>query len=186
MITTDRLPTITAARVTLRWLTDGDVPALYETFSDPEAMRYWSSPPLSGLDAAASLLAEIRSHFAAGTLYQWGIALRDSDQVIGTCTLAAVSVPHRRAELGFALSRSQWGRGYASEAIAAIIQFAFTALELHRLEADADPRNGRSIKCLEEAGFVREGYARERYHLNGEIQDAVLYGLLARDARLRR
>lgn len=185
MITADKLPTITAARVTLRWLTDGDVPALYEIFSDPEAMRYWSSPPLSGLDAAATLLAEIKCHFAAGTLYQWGIALRDNDEIIGTCTLAAVSVAHKRAELGFALSRSQWGRGYASEAIAAIIQFAFTTLHLHRLEADVDPRNRRSIKCLEEAGFVREGYARERYHLNGDTQDSVLYGLLARDARVR-
>lgn len=185
MITTDRLPTITADRVTLRWLTDGDVPALYEIFSDPEAMQYWSSPPLSGLEAAASLLAEIEAYFASGALYQWGIALRENDRVIGTCTLSAVSVPHRRAELGFALARSQWGRGYAAEAIAAIIRFAFNTLHLHRLEADVDPRNGRSIKCLEDAGFVREGYARERYHLNGEIQDAVLYGLLAREVRLR-
>ena len=184
MITTDKLPIITAHRVTLRWLTDRDVPALYEIFSDPEVMRYWSSPPLPGLDAAASLLAEIKRHFAAGTLYQWG-ALRDGDKIIGTCTLAAVNVPHRRAELGFAVSRSKWGQGYASEAIAAIIRFAFTTLHLHRLEADVDPRNLRSVRCLEDAGFVREGYARERYHLNGEIQDAVLYGLLARDAGRR-
>lgn len=64
------------------------------------------------------------------------------------------------------------------EALPALIGFAFDTLDLHRLEADVDPRNLRSIRLLEGTGFRREGYLRERYHLNGEIQDALLYGLL--------
>ncbi|MGZ5443472.1 MAG: GNAT family N-acetyltransferase [Thermoanaerobaculia bacterium] len=61
------------------------------------------------------------------------------------------------------------------------MRFAFQTLGLHRLEADVDPRNTASIRCLERLGFRREGYARERYHLGGEVQDAVLYGLLRKD-----
>ncbi|HLA13289.1 MAG TPA: GNAT family protein [Pyrinomonadaceae bacterium] len=51
-------------------------------------------------------------------------------------------------------------------------------LYLHRLEADVDPRNVKSIKTLERLGFTREGYLRERWQVNGEIQDALFYGLL--------
>lgn len=177
----DRLPTIPTPRLNLRWLDARDVPALYDIFSDPETVRYWSGPPLARIEEAEILLAEIQAFYASGTLYQWGIAGRIDDRVIGTCTLAAISVPHRRAELGFAVKRGHWGQGYASEATAAVVRFAFQTLGLHRLEADVDPRNTASIRCLERLGFRREGYARERYHLGGEVQDAVLYGLLRKE-----
>jgi [ribosomal protein S5]-alanine N-acetyltransferase len=176
----DRLPTIATPRLELRWLEARDVSALFDIFGDAETVRYWSRPPLEGLDEAASLLAEIQDSYTNGTLYQWGVALHD--RVIGTCSLFAICRPHKRAELGFAINRARWGQGYASEAAGAIVRYAFEAMELHRLEADVDPRNDASIRCLERLGFRREGYARERYHLGGEIQDAVLYGLLRSDA----
>ncbi|HEX6057465.1 MAG TPA: GNAT family protein [Gemmatimonadaceae bacterium] len=99
--------------------------------------------------------------------------------------------PHRRAEVGYALARAAWGRGYVAEALHAMIGFAFETLALHRLEADVDPRNERSIRALLREGFEREGYLRERYHVSGEVQDAVLFGLLrrewsAREAEARR
>ena len=172
------LPTIHTSRLQLRALRTTDVPAFFGVFGDPEVCRYWSRPALPDLRAAANLQEEIDRHFAARTLFQWGIAERESDYVIGTVTLAALSVEHRRAEVGFALARSEWGRGYLTEALPALLDFAFTTLGLHRLEADVDPRNERSIRLLERVGFTREGYQRERYFQMGEWQDAVLYGLL--------
>jgi RimJ/RimL family protein N-acetyltransferase len=180
----DRLPTIPTPRLELRWLEARDVPALFEIFGDPETVKYWSRPPLANLEEAQAFLDEIHGHFAAGDLYQWGVARREDDRIIGTCTLFAITLPHKRAELGFAIARSQWGKGYASEAAGAIVRYAFDAMGLHRLEADVDPRNPASIRTLERLGFQREGYARERYHLGGEIQDAVLYGLLRSEVKL--
>lgn len=181
-----QLPTIETERLRLRWLTPADVPALLAIFGDPEVCRYWSRPPLADLDAAAALQREIAGHFASRTLFQWGIAERHGDSIVGTCTLAALSAEHRRAELGFALARGAWGRGYLREALPALLAFAFEELALHRIEADADPRNARSIRVLERAGFQREGYQRERYHMYGEIQDAALYGLLRHEWSSRR
>jgi ribosomal-protein-alanine N-acetyltransferase len=175
------LPTLLTERLALRWLTPADVPALYEVFSDPEVTQYWSAPALADLTAAEALLAEIREAFARRTLLQWGIARRADDRVVGTCTLAGLTPAHRRAELGFALGRPHWGRGYIAEALPALVSFAFEELGLHRLEADVDPRNRASIRTLERLGFRQEGYLRERYHLHGEIQDALLYGLLHRE-----
>lgn len=182
----DRLPTITTERLQLRSLTRDDVPALAAVFGDPEVCRFWSRPALPDLAAAGLLLDEILHGFTARSLFQWGIAERGTDAVVGTCTLAALSAEHQRAEVGFALARARWGQGYITEVLPALLGFAFAELGLHRLEADVDPRNARSIRALERVGFEREGYLRERYLLSGERQDAVLYGLLRRDWAARR
>lgn len=136
---------------------------------------------MDDLRAARALQAEIAACFTERTLFQWGLAERESGKLVGTCTLARLSVEHRRAEIGFALARAVWGNGYIAEALPALLAFAFDILRLHRIEADVDPRNTRSIRVLERLGFVREGYLRERYHLHGETQDAVLFGLFHRE-----
>ncbi len=182
----DGLPTIPTERLLIRALGPADVPALYAIFGDPAVCRYWSWPALPDLAAAAALEAEIARCFRERSLFQWGLAERATGVVVGTCTLAALSAEHRRAEVGFALARAVWGRGYVAEALPALVRFAFEGLGLHRLEADADPRNAGSIRALERVGFVREGYQRERYLLQGEAQDAVLFGLLQREWAERR
>jgi len=146
------LPTIPTERLRLRWLTSGDVPALAAIFGDPEVCRFWSRPVLPNLAAAEALHLDIVGGFAARSLFQWGIAERGTNAVVGTCTLAALSSEHRRAEVGFALARAVWGRGYIAEALPVMIGFAFSTLDLHRLEADVDPRNERSIRALERVG----------------------------------
>ncbi len=181
MIDGPHLPDIPAQRVRLRWLTDDDVDDLFVVFSDPDVMRYWSSPPFVSRDQAQELVDEIRRHFADKSLFQWGIELLDDGHVIGTCTLAEPSEQNRRAELGFALGRAWWGRGYAREAVEALLAFAFGELDLHRIEADADPRNDASIGLLERIGFVREGTLRERWIVAGETQDTAFFGLLRRE-----
>ncbi len=185
MIDGSRLPTLEAERVRLRWLEPGDVDALFAVFSDPEVARYWSSPPMTARAAAEALLAEIHECFARRDLFQWGIALRSTDAVIGTTTLAHVTATHRRAEIGFALARPYWGQGLCGEALRRVLAFAFDELALHRIEADVDPRNARSIAALERLGFQREGHLRERWHVGGEICDGLFYGLLAPQWRAR-
>ncbi|MGI9069063.1 MAG: GNAT family N-acetyltransferase [Pyrinomonadaceae bacterium] len=175
------LPTIDANRVSLRWMSETDIDALYTIFSNLEVMRYWSFPAIPDREAAAVMLREIHEGFKNRALLKWGIALRTDDAIIGTVTLYNLSFDHRRAEMGYALGRAHWGRGYMQEALHALLGFAFGAFDLHRMEADVDPRNVASIRTLERLGFQREGYLRERWQVNGEIQDALFYGLLRPD-----
>ena len=67
------------------------------------------------------------------------------------------------------------------EALPLMIDFAFSRLGLRRLEADVDPRNVASLRLLERFGFKRDGFLRERYCVNDELQDAVLLALLRRE-----
>ncbi len=150
---------------------------LFAIFGDREVTRYFGISVLPDVGAAEALLAEIHRGFRDGVLYQWGVETPDG-ALVGTCTLARIDRINRRAELGFALRRACWGRGYMAAALPAVLAYAFEQLELHRVVADTDPRTAPSIRALERLGFIREGVLREHYLVQGEIQDAILYGLL--------
>ena len=177
----ERLPAINTNRLSLRWISAEDVDDVYTIYSDPEVMRYWSTPPLADRNAASKLVSEIHESFKRRELLRWGIALRKDDTLIGSVTLFHPDFTHRRAEIGYALGRAHWGQGYMHETLKAVLTYAFEVLEFHRIEADVDPRNVASIRTLERLGFQREGYLRERWQVNGEIQDALFYGLLRPD-----
>ena len=78
------LPIITTERLVLRWISEDDVESLYEIFSDPQVMRYWSTVPLKNRDAAAELQREIAESNESEKMIKWGLALRDSNTVIGS------------------------------------------------------------------------------------------------------
>jgi len=177
-------PRINAKRVCLRMLVESDIDSLFEIFSNEQVMRYWSGPPLVDREAARALFEEIALANSLGSMKKWGIATLADDTVIGTATLFNLELSNGRAEIGYAQSRSVWGQGFMNEALQALLNYAFNQLKFRRLEADVDPRNIASIRTLERLGFQREGFLRERWHVNGEIQDAYFYGLLRREWRM--
>ncbi len=174
----DSLPIIDGPRIRLRRVTDDDVDALYRIFSNPEVMRYWSTTPFKDRTAATKLLEEINDGFRRRAMMKWGVARKSDDQVIGTTTLFNLDFNNRRCEVGYGLDRAEWGKGYMNEALNALLEYAFKTLNLHRIEADVDPRNTGSIKTVQRLGFQQEGYLRERWQVGGEIQDALFFGLL--------
>ena len=165
----------------MRWASEDDVDAIYEVFSDARVMRYWSSGPLANREAAAAMQREIAKNNLNDTVWKWGLALRDTNTLIGTVTLFNLSISNGRAEIGYAMGSAHWGKGYMNEALTALIVHAFDVRNFRRLEADVDPRNTASIRTLERLGFQREGFLRERWHVGGELQDAFFYGLLKRE-----
>ena len=68
-----------------------------------------------------------------------------------------------------------------TQALGAVIEFAFSTLRLHRIEADVDPGNTASLALLEKLGFQREGLFRERWRVHGQWQDSVMLGLIRED-----
>ena len=95
--------------------------------------------------------------------------------------LGSLNLRHRRAEVSFVLRRDRWGQGLASAALGLLFAFCFETLKLHRLEADVDPDNQRSLRLLERLGFQREGRLRERWNTYGAPRDGIFLGLLRRE-----
>lgn len=182
----DDLPVLEDDGLRLRGFRDGDLQDFFELHADPRVMRYWSFPAWTDPEQARERFASALAGHDAERLLCWTVADTTSDRLMGSVTLFAINRTQGRAEIGYALRASHWGRGHAGNALRMVLDHAFGMLALRRIEADADPRNERSCRLLERLGFVREGLLRERWQVAGELQDAAFYGLLARDWRARK
>ncbi|MFD4398877.1 GNAT family N-acetyltransferase [Kitasatospora sp. NPDC058478] len=85
--------------------------------------------------------------------------------------------------MGYCLDEAMWGHGFATETATAVLQWAFDALDLNRVQAETDTRNVASARVLEKVGFVREGTLREDCVVNGEVSDSWVFGLIRREWR---
>jgi RimJ/RimL family protein N-acetyltransferase len=178
-------PLLNTRRLLLRALSEEDIGAIFAIFSDQETMRYWSGPPMTTAAEAHALLAWTQHDYDAQKALRWCMIRRDDHQFLGTCRLFDYSAQNQRAELGYVLQRDYWGQGYIQEALAAVVDYAFTVLALHRLEVDIDPRNSASIRTAARLGFVQEGHLRERWIVDGEVSDSLIMGLLRSEWQVR-
>ncbi len=182
MLFREKFPDLLTERLVLRALGRHDRDDVFTIFSDPEVMRYWNSPPMAHLGEAGAFIAKARASFSQRLSIRWGIVRRTGGRLIGTCALFHFDGHNHCAEIGYALARNFWGQGFNHEALAAVLDYAFATLNLHRVEAELDPRNAASIHTLERLGFVREGVLRERCIVNGELSDSLVMGLLAHES----
>lgn len=171
---------IRTSRLELRPLREADVAALFSIHSDPKAMRYWDASIWKGDARGRAMVARDLAPTTRDYL-RLGIEQAANEKLIGTCALWRINEQSRRAEIGFILDSRAWGHGYMHEALSALLDYAFTKLNLNRVEADTDPRNERSVRLLDRLRFSREGLFRERCIVDGEISDAAMYGLLRRE-----
>lgn len=115
----------------------------------------------------------------AGESSRWVVRLRETPgEIIGHVAITAIQRGVRQAaSLGYGIDERHEGRGLTSEAVAAVVAYAFNALNLHRVEAGHRPENLASARVLQKLGFEREGLAREYLYLNGVWEDQVRNGL---------
>jgi [ribosomal protein S5]-alanine N-acetyltransferase len=163
-------PRLMTERLVLRRMMLADAPALHEAFADPEVMAYWSSPPHATLGDTEAWIADTMAAISAGTSDDFAITL--SGQVIGKAGLWMGD------EVGVLLRRSAWGRGYAREAMTAVIDRAF-AMGIPAITADVDPRNAASRRLLERLGFRKTGEAKATFEIGGVWTDSVFLTLSA-------
>ena len=170
---------IATERLVLRRFRAADAGTFAAYRSDPEVARYqsWTAPFPS--ERARALVAE----FAAADpdrpgWYQWAIELVEARAHIGDLGVA-LHENLLQAEIGFTLAPAYQNRGYAAEAVRAMLDHLFRVRGLHKVSAEADARNIASARLLERVGFVREGLLRSHTWIKGEWTDDLIYGLLA-------
>jgi RimJ/RimL family protein N-acetyltransferase len=171
-----------AKRIRLRRFRDEDLPSFVAYRNDPEVARYQSWHSMNET-AARSFLDELRrvDPGVPGEWYQFAISLRSTDELIGDCALQIKAEDPRQGEIGFTLSRQQQGKGLAFEAVSTLLHYVFTTLNLHRVIAQVDCRNTRSIALLERLGMRREGHFLQGYWLKGAWIDEYLYAVLQKE-----
>ncbi|TKT81156.1 GNAT family protein [Aquamicrobium sp. LC103] len=125
-----------------------------------------------------------REEYARGTAIAFLIFELEKNRLIGGITIG--NIRHgvsQSAQIGYWMGERYAGQGYMQDAIAALLDYAFNTLRLHRVEAACIPDNARSIRVLEKAGFRREGLLRSYLRINGIWQNHFLYALIADEHR---
>jgi ribosomal-protein-alanine N-acetyltransferase len=117
---------------------------------------------------------------AAGRGYRFWYARREApEQMIGHASLSnIIRGAFQSCHLGYSQDAAACGQGYMSEALRAVLQYAFEEVGLHRVEANIIPRNVASRRVLERLGFVQEGAARRYLKINGEWEDHLRFAML--------
>ena len=158
---------IRTERLVLRRAHLDDAPAMHAIMSDAQAMRYWSSLPHESLAVTERW---IESMVAVDPACSDDFIVTLDGRLIGK--LGAWKLP----EIGFLIDRAQWGRGYASEALAAFI-VRRRALGSLALTADVDPRNAASLTLLKHHNFVETGRASGSWQIGEELCDSIYFRL---------
>jgi len=132
----------------------------------------------------ASLRAYVTELRASSHSYFFGIFSKADSSHIGNIKLGPVSTVHRSAAIGLVVGeRSMWGKGAATESIAALTSWAFTDLELEKLTAGSYASNAASVRAFQRCGFAVEGVQRSQVRLDdGTRDDVVLLGRTRSDS----
>lgn len=167
------MTTLTTPRLTLRPLTPDDLPHVLAYRNDPEVARFQGWPLPATPDSVAGLVSDVP--LGAPGWVQRAVTLR-SGELLGDVGLNTQGL---QAEVGVTLARHAQGRGYAREALHALITHAFTDLGLPRIHASIDPRNVPVAALLTHLGFRHEGTSLQSYLHRGEWTDDARYAVLA-------
>ncbi len=137
------------------------------------------APPETLEDTRAYLECIASQAEPGGAMIYFAIHTRAEDDFIGYGMIALIDRYNRRCKIGVTIGdRSQWGRGYAGEALQAVIDYCFQELNMNRIGAEIYDFNLRSIRLFEKLGFRREGALRQAVFKDGKFHDELLYGLL--------
>lgn len=167
----------------LRSLESRDLPRLVEMeIQNKELFEQFSitrQPDFYTLDGQAKRMQKQEENRLGGKEYNFGVFHKEDEKLIGSINLVQVMRgPVQSAIMGYTIDKDYNGKGYATEAVKLLVEYAFEELLLHRIEAGVMPHHGASIRVLEKAGFHQEGVRRKNVQINGIWQDHQMLAII--------
>ena len=170
---------ITTARLVLRDFVADDWQAILAYQREPQYLRFypWNERTEADARALVRMFLDEQAH-RPRRRFQLAVTLPDGGGLIGNCGIRIKLRNNREADLGYELASEYWGRGYATEAAMAMVEYGFRELGLHRISSWCIADNTASVRVLERVGLLLEGRLRENEYFKGRWWDTLLYGLL--------
>ena len=176
------MPRLPGTNVMLREYRWDDLPWIRQWVNDPDIVCHLSDIflyPHAQESTEAYLEAMLEGNADAR-----GFVIADlaTEAYIGQVNLDSIDWKNRVGKIGIVIgSTEHMGRGYGTEAMRLLVDFAFREMNLNRLELEVYDFNERAVRCYASCGFVQEGRLRERQYKNGRYWDVIQMGLLRSD-----
>lgn len=177
----ETFPLLETDRLLLRSFESGDAEDFFMIRSNEAVMKNMDSPPLASRNDAVNAIQENRALFQDKKGITWALIEKAENRFLGYFSIWRIDRTHARAEIGYALKPSYWGKGYMKEAMVCLLPFAFNSLHIHSIEANINPNNTASENLLSTLGFKKEAHFRENFWFNGAFHDSIIYCLLPTD-----
>ncbi|MDX8340959.1 GNAT family protein [Draconibacterium sp. IB214405] len=170
---------LTTKRLLLRPFNGDDKQAFFAYRSDAKANKYQGWIPKT-LDDVETFFVKLAAEFnVPDTWFQLAVLDKTNDELIGDMGIHFID--EQQVELGYTIAKQHQGKGFATEAVKAVIDHLFHDLKKRRITASIDPENVASFALLEKLGFRKEAHFVESLFLNDKWVDDVIYALLARE-----
>lgn len=178
---------IRTERLILRPISPDDAAAMHAYKSDPESVRYVPYGPLELVDIERRIATTwSNTRFDnEGDAVSLSVVERETGALVGDVVLFWRSEKDRAGEVGYIFDPRVAGRGYATEAVQALLALGFDGLGLHRIAARIDDRNTASARVVERLGFRREARFVESEWFKDEWATLLVYALLEDEWRGR-
>ena len=160
----------------------GDANNIYQNVKDKEIVRWTINIPHPySKKHAIKFIRKSKYNLKKKKEYNFGIALLETDKIIGNVSLMKVDWKNKKAEIGYWIGKKYWSRGYMTEAVNLVLTIALKKLKLHRVEASIFKPNKASGRVLEKSGFKLEGEMREADLKHNKWQNRLMYAILKKD-----
>jgi ribosomal-protein-alanine N-acetyltransferase len=146
------IPTLETPRVIMREFDDNDAQSLHRILSEPGVLRYFPSSKPPPMERIEKLIQNHKRHWEENGFGWWAAVDRGDDELIGWCGLGLLDETGE-IEIKYLLKRSHWGRGIATEAAGASIEYAFREAQLETIIGLTHPDNVASQRVLERIGL---------------------------------
>ncbi|TMU85231.1 GNAT family N-acetyltransferase [Bacillus sp. BHET2] len=175
---TRAFPVLETERYCLRQMGEEDAPKVFDYFSKDEVTRYYDLESFQDETQAVEIIQSWNERFRMNEGIRWGISLKETNEIIGSCGYHQWEKEHFKAEVGFEIHPAYWRQGIITEVLRPILKYGFEEMALNRIEAYYDPENLASLKSLEKAGFTFEGVLRKAAYEKGVFCDMAVCSLL--------
>ena len=148
------IPELCTARLILRAPIPDDAAQIFSRYAqDPEVTRYLIWSPHKSVSETEEFIERCIAESAGGVRFPWVITGKSTRELIGMIEL---QIHAGDANVGYVIARSEWGRGYVTEALRGVLDFAFSRPDVKRVWAVCDVANIASARVMEKAGMLRE------------------------------
>lgn len=175
-------PMIETQRLILRKIEMNDANRMFEfIFSDHRVMDNLIKGPHQSITETINRLTEITNQYVSEKFCYWGIEVKESGELIGTIDLFNFNEDTENCEVGYNIGFNWWNNGYGTEALHAVVEFAFRIMDIHKISATHNIDNPASGKIMLKVGMKREGIIRHMIRKNNQYKDCGIYGILQQE-----